>query len=119
MQMNKLKNYKNEIEQFAFEELERFYTGDKPVVFERLNTSGTGDEFVIDHTEKSYVIRGNTSRALLYGVYKLIEKVEGLVFLDLEKEKKSVFKGWQIRMKEYRNSVVVGMCLKQSMTSLF
>lgn len=93
MQMNKLQNYKNEIEQFAFEELERFYTGDKPVVFERLNTSGNGDEFVIDHTEKSYVIRGNTSRALLYGVYKLIEKVEGLVFLDLEKDKKIDIQG--------------------------
>lgn len=93
MQMNKLQNYKNEIEQFAFEELERFYTGDKPVVFERLNTSGNGDEFVIDHTESNYVIRGNTSRSLLYGVYKLIEKVEGLVFLALEKEKKIGIQG--------------------------
>lgn len=93
MQMNTLSDYKNEIEQFAFEELERFYTGDKPVVFEQLNPSGNGDEFVIEHTENNYVIRGNTSRALLYGVYKLIEKVEGLVFLELEKEKKIGIQG--------------------------
>lgn len=88
VQMNTQQECKNEIEKFAFEELERFYTSKTPVVFERLNPSGNGDEFEIVHTEENYVIRGNTSRALLYGVYKLIEKVEGLVFLELEQSKK-------------------------------
>lgn len=93
MQMNIQPDYKNEIEHFAFEELERFYTGDKRVMLERFNPSRNGDEFEIVQTENHYVIRGNTSRALLYGVYKLIEKVEGLIFLELEKERKIAIQG--------------------------
>ncbi|MBD8034422.1 MULTISPECIES: hypothetical protein [Solibacillus] len=85
--------FENEIEQFAFEELKCFYTGETPVLFEYFDTPKSGVEFEIIQTEESYVIRGNTSRSLLYGVYKLIEKIEGIVFFDLYLPKKIVAQG--------------------------
>ena len=93
MQMNQQLTYKNEIEQFAFEELKRFYTGKTPVIFEYFDIPKNGIEFDITQTEESYVIRGNTPRSLLYGVYKFIEKVEGIVFFDLHQPQKIVAQG--------------------------
>lgn len=60
MQMNQQLTYKNEIEQFAFEELKRFYTGETPVNFEYFDIPKNGIEFEITQTKESYVIRGNT-----------------------------------------------------------
>lgn len=84
--------FKNEIEQFAFEELNRFYTGEKPVSFERTDAF-ENDHFEITHNEEHYLIRGNSSRALLYGVYQFIEKVEGIVFLDLQQHQQITAQG--------------------------
>lgn len=93
MQMNQQQAYKNEIEHFAFEELKRFYTGEIPVIFEYFDRPKNSVEFEIIQTKETYVIRGNTSRSLLYGVYKFIEKVEGIVFFDLHQPKKIIAQG--------------------------
>ncbi|MGN7478332.1 hypothetical protein ACTHOQ_10780 [Solibacillus silvestris] len=79
---------KNAIEQFALDELKRYYKGGKRVKFERNDTEIADDGFEIIHCKDSYLIRGNSSRALLYGVYRFIEKVEGIVFFDLQQHRK-------------------------------
>lgn len=84
--MNTVVKVQQEIEQFALSELNSYYTGEKPVLFEYADTERTDDYFEIIHEDKQYVIRGNSSRAILYGVYRFIEKIEGVVFLDLKQQ---------------------------------
>lgn len=79
-----MSHYQLEIEQFMQEELARYYTGNEQVKFELQEATTASDEFEIIHTEQHYLIRGNCSRALLYGMYHFLEKVEGLVFFDLQ-----------------------------------
>ncbi|WP_274308245.1 hypothetical protein [Solibacillus daqui] len=84
--MNTSIKIQNEIEQFALTELNSYYTGEKPVHFEYVDMGLTDDHFEMIQQDNQYVIRGNSSRAILYGVYRFIEKVEGILFLDLKKQ---------------------------------
>lgn len=72
------------VQQFAQEELARYYKGDANVTL-KLNTYLTADCFEIEQDGADYIIAGGNDRALLYGVYRFLEKVEGLVFFDLYK----------------------------------
>ncbi|MER2128305.1 hypothetical protein [Solibacillus sp.] len=86
--MDKSPSLQQKIEQFASEELTRYYTGEKGIKLEHHTVGEMADSFEIIEHPQHYVIRGNSSRALLYGVYRFLEKVEGLVFFDLQQPKK-------------------------------
>lgn len=86
--MDTSRSLQQKIEQFASEELIRYYTGEKAVKFEHQTVGEMADCFEIIEQLEHYVIRGNSSRALLYGVYRFLEKVEGLVFFDLQQPEK-------------------------------
>lgn len=83
--MIKAFNPRNQIEQFALEELLHYYTGNASVRLEVL--SGMQDDgYEIRNDAGHYTIYSHSSRALLYGVYRFLEKVAGIVFFDLQKE---------------------------------
>ena len=86
--MNTSLSIHQKIQKFASEELTRYYTGEKTVKLEYQPDVEMADYFEILEYEQQYVILGNSSRSLLYGVYRFLEKVEGLVFFDLQQPKK-------------------------------